>query len=224
MPGEIVVAQQPGGSGNNKKGSRRKPPGDGFAIDSQRREYKLMEVVPKADGSLPLPITNHNDDDGDSDDEEIMKALEPAPGARLMVVKSKRGKTRPLGPSGAFSDRPVPKGLPPGAPRPPPSSPPPLDQPRKALPPGGGGSRRQQVATTSNKVHPESSSGDLGDGDDGDSSKKRGRPTPQMPFVYASEDTGVCCYSLFVVVPIHSSIRPSVHSLIRACVFLVFRL
>jgi hypothetical protein len=101
MAGEVVTAQpgsrpgaRPGtGTGTGVKG---KPKRDEFSIGSQRREYKLMQVVaPTGEGGEPSAPSGSN--------------IKPI----ILVKAAKTGKVRPLTDSGRFADRPKPSAPPP---------------------------------------------------------------------------------------------------------------
>lgn len=76
-------------------------------LTSDRRQYKLMQVVSKAD--IVADKYDWSSSDEDSDDEALKKPKEP----RVLVVKSKYGKTRPLDKDMKFTDRPAPVTKPP---------------------------------------------------------------------------------------------------------------
>jgi len=96
MAGDVVTAQPgaPPGAGsrpNTGKNAGAKPKRSEFAIGSQRREYKLMQVVEGGDSTA------------------VDRKGKPV----VLVKAAKTGKVRPLTESGFYADRPVPSSEPP---------------------------------------------------------------------------------------------------------------
>jgi len=79
-------------------------------LTSDRRQYKLMQVVSKVD-IVKDKYDWSSSESSSEDEDEPKKPKEP----RVLVVKSKYGKTRPLTETGKFSDRPAPAVPPPNA-------------------------------------------------------------------------------------------------------------